>query len=128
MPNTSPVHGEVRVANSSMQVVPACHQAALAVLDASTLLELFPDSIIVRDRHDAIIVWNHGAELTYGWTADEALRKNARALRQPPDLDESAAVDAMLGMHGRWQGEIVHKRCDGTRIVVESRQVVSGRQ
>jgi two-component system, chemotaxis family, CheB/CheR fusion protein len=88
------------------------------------LLALSADAIIVSDRDSAITFWNHGAEATYGWKAAEVIGKNSHALLDGGVSESGEDIDAILGANERWQGEITHRRRDGTRIVVESRQVV----
>jgi len=113
------------------------HGAVMVVLDAEEvaaqaarlrgkagLLDLSSDAIIARDRHGAITLWNHGAELTYGWKAAEAVGEDADALLQPSASDPGTDIEAMLRANSRWQGEMTHVRRDGAPIIVESRQVV----
>jgi two-component system, chemotaxis family, CheB/CheR fusion protein len=88
------------------------------------LLELSSDAIIVRNRDSTITFWNHGAEATYGWKASEAIGKSSQALLQRRGSSTGEDIDAMLRTNDRWQGEITHARRDGSRIVVDSRQVV----
>ncbi|HZI83472.1 MAG TPA: ATP-binding protein, partial [Casimicrobiaceae bacterium] len=92
--------------------------------EKASLLDLSLDAIIVRDRDSVVTFWNQGAELTYGWKANEATGKNSHALLQDDAMASGAEIDAMLRSQGHWQGEITHRRRDGTEIVVESRQVV----
>jgi len=90
----------------------------------AALLAMSSDAIIARDKDSVITFWNHGAERTYGWRADEAVGKNSHALLQNDSGGAGDEIDAMLRAHDRWQGEIPHVRRDGTIIIVESRQVV----
>src|SRR5206468_1574729 len=57
----------------------------------------------------------------YGWTRDEAVGQVSHHLTQtivPVPLEEIAAE---LKSTGRWEGELIHTRRDGTRVVVASR-------
>jgi len=91
--------------------------------EQANLLNLTHDSIFVRDMHDVITYWNHGAEEFYGWKADEVVGKvTTHKLLQtvfPTSLDD---VTAELLRTGRWEGELTHTKADGTRVVVASRQ------
>jgi PAS domain S-box-containing protein len=85
------------------------------------LLSLAHDAIIVRDPESRITFWNTGAEKTYGWTAAEAIGKVTHELLQttfPEPLDQ---INAMLPRTGRWEGELIHTKPDGTQVVVASR-------
>jgi PAS domain S-box-containing protein len=85
------------------------------------LLSLAHDAIIVRDPGSRITFWNPGGEKTYGWTAAEAIGKVTHELLQttfPEPLDQ---INAILLRTGRWEGELVHTKPDGTQVVVASR-------
>ncbi len=97
---------------------------AARLREKAGLLDLSLDAIIVRDRDSVIKFWNHGAELTYGWKPDEAVGRNSQGLLEGHATVSGAEIDTMLRTQGHWQGEIAHRRRDGTEIVVESRQVV----
>jgi PAS domain S-box-containing protein len=93
-----------------------------ALRQQASLLNLTHDSIFVRDMHDVITYWNRGAEEFYGWTAAEVVGKVAtHKLLQtvfPAPLDE---IDAELLRTDRWDGELVHTKADGTKVMVASR-------
>jgi PAS domain S-box-containing protein len=79
------------------------------------------DAIILRDAQDRITAWNRGAESLYGWTRVEVLGRYIHSLFQtefPKSLDE---INADMRQNGRWEGELIHTRKDGARIVVFSR-------
>jgi len=75
----------------------------------------------VRDINDVITFWNRGVEKLYGWTRDEAVGQVSHHLTQtifPAPLEE---ITAELKSTGRWEGELIHTRRDGTQVVVASR-------
>ena len=87
----------------------------------AALLDESHDAILVRDLDETIVYWNRGAEVTYGWTADEAIGKNARQLLfydLPPEFEEAQRE---LAATGQWRGELNQITKDGRVIVVESR-------
>jgi PAS domain S-box-containing protein len=113
--------GEVEFLVFALQDVTDRERAMQKAREQAALLELAHDAIIVRDIEDRILFWNHGAEEMYGWKASEALEKVARDILQtgfPIQLDE-IKIDVIR--RGKWEGELVHTRRDGKKIIVESR-------
>ena len=97
------------------------HSANEALRDQARLLDLTHDTIFVRDMNDVITYWNRGAEELYGFRRDEAIGKVSHELAKtvfPAPLDE---ITAELLRTGRWEGDLVHTKRDGTRVTVSSR-------
>jgi PAS domain S-box-containing protein len=88
---------------------------------AESLLDLAHDAIIVRDFEGVISVWNHGAEETYGWTAEEAVGAIAHELLATESATPLDAIQRSILERGRWDGELIQRRRDGTKISVASR-------
>ena len=91
------------------------------LLEHAQLLDLTHDTIFVRDLNYVITYWNRGAEVLYGWKREEAVGKVAQELIEttfPAPLEE---IMAKLVRTGRWEGELVHTKRDGTNVVVASR-------
>jgi PAS domain S-box-containing protein len=95
--------------------------------EQSQILELAHDAIIVRALDSVITYWNRGAELTYGWTREEAAGKVTHSLLQTIFPEPFEAVERKV-KRGWWEGELVHTRRDGARIIVDSRQVVQSNE
>jgi len=92
-----------------------------ALREKANLLDLTHDTVFVRDANDVITFWNRGAEELYGWTRDEAVGRVSHHLMQtifPAPLEK---IKAELNSAGRWEGELIHARRDGTQVVVASR-------
>ena len=98
------------------------HRLGEAHGEQASLLNLTHDAIFVRDMHNVITYWNRGAEELYGWPAAEAVGKvtTHQLLHTvfPAPLDK---IEAELLCTGRWEGELVHTKADGTQVVVASR-------
>ncbi len=88
----------------------------------ASLLNLTHDTIFVRDMSDVITYWNRGAEEFYGWTAEEVVGKvTSHQLLHTVFPAAREKINADLLRTGRWEGELVHTKRDGTQVVVASR-------
>jgi PAS domain S-box-containing protein len=88
------------------------------------LVNLSHDAIVTADAHRIIVGWNRGAEEMYGWTEKEALKTRLPDLLETVYHVPADEVDETLAREGRWEGEIEHRRRDGRRILLDSRQVL----
>src|SRR5256714_1119000 len=89
--------------------------------EKASLLNLTHDTVFVRDMNDVITYWNRGAEERYGWSSEEAVGRVSHELTQtsfPAPLQE---IKAELLKTGRWKGELIHTRRDGSLVTVASR-------
>jgi len=93
-----------------------------ALKEQARMLDLAP--VLIRDLDGRIIFWNAGAEQMYGWTTTEALDKLSQSLLQTEFPRPIAEIKARLYAHHHWEGELLHSRKDGQRIVVASHWVV----
>jgi PAS domain S-box-containing protein len=97
-------------------------QAHLQVLrEQASLLDLTHDTVFVRNMDEVITYWNRGAEELYGWNLEEALCKVAWQLLQTIFPAPLAEIKAELLRTGRWEGELIHTKREGTQVVVASR-------
>jgi PAS domain S-box-containing protein len=93
-----------------------------ALKEQARILDLAP--VLIRDLTGRIIFWNAGAEQLYGWKPEEALDKLSHQLLQtefPRPLEE---IKARLFGNGHWEGELVHTKRNGERLVVASHWVL----
>jgi two-component system, chemotaxis family, CheB/CheR fusion protein len=87
------------------------------------MLEQTHDAVFVRETSGAIVYWNHGAEVLYGYSKAEAMRHTITELLGSNDAQRKA-VEIALNAKGQWQGELSHRTRDGRDIVVASKQLV----
>ena len=89
--------------------------------EQAALLNLTHDTVVVMDMSGVIKYWNRGAEERYGWPAEQAVGKVVHDMLNtvfPLPLEE---LKAEVTRTGRWEGELLHTKKDGTRLVVASR-------
>ncbi|HEX3525377.1 MAG TPA: PAS domain S-box protein, partial [Stellaceae bacterium] len=98
-------------------------QSAEATLrEQASLLDLTHDSIVGRRFDDDVVTyWNRGAEELYGWDRAEVVGRAGSEFRKIPIPLPLDRIKAELLRVGRWEGELVNNKRDGTPIVVTSR-------
>ncbi|HXX19534.1 MAG TPA: PAS domain S-box protein [Candidatus Acidoferrum sp.] len=92
--------------------------------EQAALLDLTHDAIFVRNMSNEIIFWNLAAERLYGWRSEEARGKVTHTLLQTIFPAPLAEIDSQLLDTGSWEGELTHKRRDGSEVIVSSRWVL----
>ena len=90
----------------------------------ANLLDQAYDAIFAWEMDGPIIFWNRGAERLYGYTREEALGRTSHELLRTRRPDAGDAFMAALERDGFWEGELEHRRRDGTHIIVETRHEV----
>ena len=90
--------------------------------EQAALLDITRDAILVRNSENRILYWNKGAELLYGWNAEEVLGKNADELlyKQGTHRQRNDAYKSVLE-RGEWTGELNHITKAGKAVIVDSR-------
>ncbi len=89
--------------------------------EQARLLDLTNDAMIVCSLDDRITYWNRAAQEIYGWTSEEALGQRKYELLKTELPEPRPAILAKLERDNRWEGELVHRTRDGTRIIVNTR-------
>lgn len=73
-----------------------------------------PTAIVVTDDAGVVVYWNDRASSLYGYAAEEALGKPITELSMKAPLDIRDGLLAEVAERGRWEGEYVTQRRDGT--------------
>jgi PAS domain S-box-containing protein len=75
---------------------------------------------LVRDIRGNICFWAQGMEKLYGYTAEEVVGRISGDLLRAEYPRELSDIEAELYERGQWNGELVHHRRDGRRLIVAS--------
>jgi PAS domain S-box-containing protein len=95
---------------------------------AERLVEESPDALIALARNGRILTWNRGAQILFGYDADEAIGRLITDLLVPEDL-RASAFEALWEVveKGSLQLEAVRRRKDGSIVHVDvSMRLVDG--
>jgi PAS domain S-box-containing protein len=76
--------------------------------------------VMVRDTKGRIVLWNAGAEKLYGYTRREAVGRISHELLHTEFPEPLEQIEAKVARTGTWEGELVHRKQDGSAIVVSS--------
>jgi PAS domain S-box-containing protein len=98
--------------------------AEQALSEQARLLDLSNDAIFVRDAGDHVTFWNKAATELYGFTRKEALGRVTHELLQTQFPGHLEKINEQLHRDGSWNGELVHTRKDGRKVIVISRWVL----
>jgi PAS domain S-box-containing protein len=98
----------------------ALEQQAAIVADQAATIDFAQRAIIVRDMHDRILYWNQTAELMYGWLSSQVLGRTITEVLKTEYSEPVEQIDATLQRQGRWEGESIQFKCDGTRLTAAS--------
>lgn len=91
-------------------------KTARALAEKARLLDLSKDAIIVRGFDNRITSWNKGAEMLFGWTAEEVIGKDLHSFLHTEFPKPRAEIEAQLHREGDFTGEVVQIARDGRRI------------
>jgi len=96
-------------------------QAEQQIREQAALLDRAPSAILVRGIDERIRYWNQGAERLYGWSAGEAIGRDASELLQTEDAPPLQEAQEQVMVQDEWIGELNQRTKDGKAVVVESR-------
>ena len=99
--------------------VTASRAAQAAMRHLAAIVETTNDAILSKTLGGTILTWNRGAELLYGYAAEEAVGRAAGMLATEEGVDEIADVLSRVGRGQQIdQFETVHVRKDGSTVDV----------
>ena len=92
----------------------------------AAVTEQSADPILMTDLQGRITAWSRGAVETFGYTAEEVMRRNRMELLVPPeDAEETEALELRTRSEGQVLGvEVTRLHRDGRRIEVEATYTV----
>lgn len=88
------------------------------------LLDLSSDAIFARDMENRITFWSKGAVEAYGYSREEALGQVPYELLQTVSPEPLECIEEKVLREGRWAGELIHTRKDGSKVIDSSRWAV----
>ncbi len=97
------------------------------VLTPASVLDAVSRAVIATDPEGTILTWNRGAEMLYGWSAEEVIGGNVLDVLDPGEQPgEAAAILRRVGGGEMWSGEILvhHKDGRALKVVVDDRAVL----
>jgi putative addiction module CopG family antidote len=102
--------------------VTGLREAELRLRDLLATLDL--GAIMVRDLDGTIRFWSAGCARIYGWTAEQALGRDAHVLLATDFPQPRAEVEALLRRDGGWNGDLRQRDRDGRPLVVSVQKAV----
>jgi PAS domain S-box-containing protein len=80
--------------------------------------------VFARDMENRVVFWPRGAEKLYGFTAQEAMGVVSHKLFHTQFPEPLETVEKKLFETGAWDGELIHRKRDGSTVVVTSAWVL----
>jgi PAS domain S-box-containing protein len=96
-------------------------QQSAELVNFAAIMDLAHDAFIVRDIGSRISYWNSGAERLYGWHFNEVKGRITHDLLATLFPTSREETEAAILKGGLWEGELVHRKKDGSTVVVSSR-------
>ena len=87
---------------------------------APDVLDLIHESVLLRAIDGRVLYWNAAATKLYGWTAAQAVGKDAHQLLNARTREPLAVVEAKLLAAGHWCGKVTCTAAGGNELVVDA--------
>jgi len=81
---------------------------------------LSKDAVMIRNGDGTIRYWSKGAQQLYGWKPNDALGIISHRLLETVFPVSLEAIEEELRKKGYWDGQLIHKRSDGSKVTVLS--------
>ncbi|MBX3329156.1 MAG: PAS domain S-box protein [Nitrospira sp.] len=81
---------------------------------------LSTEAIMVRNLDGTIRYWSKGAQKLYGWEPRDALGTTSHQLLKTVFPVPLEVIEEELRTKGRWEGQLIHVRRDGSKVTVAS--------
>jgi PAS domain S-box-containing protein len=91
------------------------------IIEQAMLLNITTDAIMVRDLANRVRFWNSSAERIYGWSALEAIDRDANSLFDSDPSPAAVTALATVLQQGEWQGELEKLTKTGQTVIAQSR-------
>jgi PAS domain S-box-containing protein len=75
---------------------------------------------MIRNVDGTIRYWSRGAQKLYGWEPEDVLGMTSHQLLETVFPVPLEVIDEELREKGHWDGQLIHKRRDGTTVRVVS--------
>jgi PAS domain S-box-containing protein len=98
--------------------ITARKKAEEALREQAHLLDSAP--VFIRDLDHRVVFWPKSAEKLYGFTSQEAVGTVSHDLLQTQFSEPMAIILGKLFETDMWEGELIHRRRDGSPIIVLS--------
>ncbi|TKB78338.1 MAG: PAS domain S-box protein [Nitrospira sp.] len=90
--------------------------------DKSTRDNTLPrEALMVRNLDGTIRYWSDGAKKLYGWEPSDVLGTTSHQLLKTVFPVPLKMIEKELRTKGRWEGQLLHVRRDGSKVTVASR-------
>jgi len=93
-------------------------EAKQRLRELASILDLA--QVMIRDLEGRVVHWNSGAQQLYGYSREEAQGRIAQELLKTVFPGPAEEIEKAMREDGRWEGELLQCRKDGTEIVVAS--------
>ncbi|MEO8630364.1 MAG: PAS domain S-box protein, partial [Betaproteobacteria bacterium] len=100
----------------------AAREMREALRAQARLFDLAP--VVVSDMAGHIVFWSQGAEALFGFGKTDAVDRLAHELLQSEFSEPLERIREALYRSGVWEGDVVHRAQDGSRLLVHSRRAL----